>query len=82
MLKKKKKKRLLCETMCKRGAPSMFNFLQTAGLIHLRPGQRTVSTEVSHRRDAESRNTLQRELFRVEESRQSKTGEGKEERTS
>lgn len=29
----------------------MFNFLQTAGLIHLRPGQRTASSEVSHRRE-------------------------------
>lgn len=53
----------------------MFNFLQTAGLIHLRPGQRTASSEVSApTREAERGNAFQRELLRVEESRQSEEG--------
>lgn len=39
----------------------MFNFLQTAGLIHLRPGQRTAPSEVSRRRERLRRGTHYKE---------------------
>lgn len=78
-----KKRPMLHGPMRERGAASMFNFLQTADLIHLRPGQRTASSEVPHRIERlRGGNALQRELLRVEESRQSEAGKGKEETTS
>lgn len=54
--------------MCKRNTLLMFNFLQTPVLIHLQQGQEKVLSEV-FMRNAESENTLYREMFLVGESR-------------